>query len=119
MSPINGQTATFSRDEQRARSTGGHPPVVVAGLLTANDGIYPVGLVLKRGGDGITWVQAEEGDPYIGVLDTTVDTGYETSGVIVIHGSVNLPVLKIDKTAQTAPTQADIIALQSHGIFPS
>lgn len=47
MSPINGKLGTFSRDDERA-STGGHGPVLRTGKLKANDGVYPMGLLLTR-----------------------------------------------------------------------
>lgn len=118
MPPINGQTAAFNRDELRAQSAGGHPCVLVNGSLKANDGVYPVGLYLKRDVDGITFVQAAEGDAYEGVLDVTVDTAVEQSGLVVIHGSVQKPVLKVGAAAPAAPSQADLLALQKLGIFP-
>lgn len=115
---MNGKTAVFTRDEQRAQLPGGHAPVVVGGKLKANDGIYPVGLLLKRDADGLTWIQSAAGDTHAGVLDTTIDTSLEASGPVVIHGSVQTPVLKVGAVAQAAPPVADLIELTAHGIFP-
>lgn len=116
--PIQGKTATFTRDEVRAQAPGGHPPVVVAGKFKANDGVYLVGLLLKRDADGVTLIPAAEGDAFAGVNDTTVDTTVDTSGLVVIHGAVQMPVLKVGAVAPVAPTQAAILALQVKGIFP-
>lgn len=47
MSPIAGKTASTTRNEERA-SLPAHGPVLVGVKLTADDGIYPVGLLLTR-----------------------------------------------------------------------
>lgn len=44
---IKGNVGTFTRDDERAR-TAGHEPVVLAGKVTAADGVYPTGLLLTR-----------------------------------------------------------------------
>jgi len=115
---INGTTAAFTRDEVRAQSPGGHPPVLVAGVLKANDGVYPTGLLLKRDADGFTLLQAAEGEAFIAVLDQQVDTAAEQIGLVVIHGSVQAPVLKVGAAVPAAPTKAALIALQNAGLFP-
>jgi hypothetical protein len=115
---LNGVTASFTRDEIRAQAPGGHPPVIVSGKLTANAGIYPAGLLLKRDADGVTLIPAAEGDTFAGVLDRTVDTSLETSGNVVIHGSVQYPVLKVGAVTPVAPTTASLLALQRLGIYP-
>lgn len=118
MPPINGNTFTVSRNELKAQCPSGHPPVVISGLFAANTGILPVGLILKRFTDGITLVPFVEGDPSpIGVLDETVDTSQQTSGNYVAHGSVQNGVLGVG-LASVVPSQASLINLQAHGIFP-
>ena len=117
--PINGKTFSYTRDELKAQANSGHAPVVVAGKLKANDGVYPVGLILKRDADGVTLIPFVEGDPTpAAVLDLTIDTAAEGSGNIVIHGSVQTPVLKVGAVAPAAPSQATQLALQAVGIFP-
>lgn len=117
---IQGKTATFTRDERRAQNPAGHPPVVIGGALKANDGTYLLGQILKRDVDGITLVRAAEGDTFAGVLDSTIDTTTQASGNIVIHGSVVVGNLVIGAAgAETAPTQASLLALQAKGIFPA
>lgn len=49
---IKGQIGTFSRDDERAAAPG-HGPVLLSGKLKANDGKYPVGLLLTRAPDEI------------------------------------------------------------------
>ena len=116
---MNGKTFSISRDEQRAQNPSGHPPVVLSGITKANDGTYPVGLILKRDVDGITLVPFVEGDPTLaGVLDETIDTTLTGSGNYVVHGGVQAPVLKVGAVAQAAPSQATQLLLQAHGIFP-
>lgn len=44
---IEGKTTTFSRNEEKA-GLPGHGPVLSGTLLTASDGVYPVGLLLTR-----------------------------------------------------------------------
>ncbi len=44
---INGKTASFGCNEEKA-GLPGHGPVLVGVSLTSNDGIYPVGLLLTR-----------------------------------------------------------------------
>jgi len=117
MAPINGKTATFARDEKRAQDPTRHPPVVVAGKIKANDGVYLTGMLLKVGVDGETWEQTATGGAHAGVLDSQIDTAVDTNGLIVIHGSVNQDVLCIGN-AGDAPAAADLRALQTAGIFP-
>ena len=48
---IKGTIGTFNRDDERAQAPG-HEPVVLTGKLKADDGEYPVGLLLTRAADG-------------------------------------------------------------------
>lgn len=117
MAPINGKTATFSRDEKRAQDPTRHSPVVVAGKIKADDGVYPTGMLVKVGSDGETWEQTATGGAHTGVIDSQIDTATDTNGLIVVHGSVNLDVLCIGNAA-AAPAAADLRTLQTNGIFP-
>ena len=117
MAPINGKTATFARDEKRAQDPTRHSPVVVAGKIKADDGVYPTGMLLKKNADGVTWEQSATTEAHTGVLDSQIDTALDTNGLVVIHGSVNLDVLCIG-TVAAAPAVADLHILQNNGIFP-
>lgn len=44
---INGQIGSLTRNEERAR-VAGHDPVVLAGAVKPNDGVYPTGLLLTK-----------------------------------------------------------------------
>ncbi|GAC1468100.1 MAG: hypothetical protein PVSMB11_03710 [Desulfuromonadaceae bacterium] len=116
---MNGKTFSVSRDEIKAQNPSGHSPVVIGGKLKANDGIYPVGLILKRDVDGITLIPFVEGDTPTAVLDQTIDTAVEGSGNIVIHGGVQVSALKVGVAVPAEPSQATLLALQVHGIFPA
>ncbi len=48
---MQAKIGSFSRDDERAQ-TPGHGPVLLAGALKADDGVYPVGLLLTRKADG-------------------------------------------------------------------
>ncbi len=114
---IQGKTATFARDEKRAQDPTRHAPVIVAGKIKANDGIYPTGMLMKVGSDGETWEQTATSGAHTGVLDSQIDTTADTNGLVVIHGSVNAGVLCIGN-AGDAPAAADLRILTTAGIFP-
>lgn len=115
---MDGRTASFSRNEVRAQNPAGHPPVVISMKLKANDGSYPVGLILKYDADGETGIPAAEGDTPVAVLDETIDTTKEASGNVVRHGAVVNDVLKVGAAVPAAPTAAMLRKLQAAGIFP-
>lgn len=115
---ISGNAFSTTRSEIRAQNPAGHPPVVIAGDLKNNDGVYPVGLILKYDVDGITLIPFVEGDTPVGVLDTQVDTGAEGSGNYVRHGGVVASVLVVGAVAGVAPSQATLLKLQAAGIYP-
>jgi hypothetical protein len=115
---MNGKTFSVSRDELKAQNPSGHQPVVIAGKLKANQGVWPVGLILKRDADGVTLIPLVEGDTPVAVLDQTIDTALEGSGNIVIHGSVQAAVLKVHPTNLNVPTTATMLKLQVAGVFP-
>lgn len=115
---IPGKAFSSTRDEARAQNPAGHPPVVIPGILKANDGSYPVGLILKYDADGVTLIPFVEGDTPVGVLDETIDTAAQASGNYVRHGSVVNAVLKVGAAVPAAPTAAALIKLQAAGVFP-
>lgn len=49
---LSGKLGTFTRDEERAQCPG-HGPVVMTGKTKADDGDYPVGLLLTRASTGL------------------------------------------------------------------
>jgi len=196
---MNGKIGSFSRNEERARTLG-HDPVIRAGVLKANDGVYPTGLLLTRNasaelvpltvvtsetigtGNGTTknfnaitlaafpvepgTVSASDGvETFVddgsgrlagsaggsgtinyksgkmtlsfnanvvngspinagyttavnGVLDEETDTALSGSGLYVAHGTVDSNVLKVGKSSPAAPSNALLMLLQAHGIYP-
>ena len=116
---IQGKTLSLTRNELKAQNPAGHAPVVISGVLKANNGIYPVGMIVKRDVDGLTLIPLVTGDASpVGVMDSTVDTSLEGSGNYVAHGSVQSAVICLG-VGSAAPAQGDLINLQTHGIFPS
>jgi hypothetical protein len=89
---INGKTASFSRNDEKA-GLPGHGPVLVGVKLTADDGTYPVGLLLTRDG-------ADVGKPL-----------QEVSGEVLGAGD--------DATAQFAGTLAAALPLQPGSVVVS
>ena len=53
-----------------------------------------------------------------GVLDTQVDTSIASSGIRVVHGTVDSSVLKVGKTSSVAPSATVLALLQRKGIYP-
>lgn len=195
---INGKAATFARNEEKA-GLPGHSPQRIGVKLTANDGVYPVGLLLTEQLDGVgvplqevsaevlatgdggtaaytgtlaAAIPVEPGslvvtdgvesfrddgcgrlvgdaggsgtidyqtgaysvtfDTNVGngtdvtadyltavdfVLDATVDTASEGSGLVVDHGTVSRHTLKVGATAQSEPAAATMKILRKHGIW--
>lgn len=118
---INGKTASFIRDEKRAQNPAGHPPVVFAGKVKANDGVYPTGAMLKYDADGITLIPfVTAGNAVVGALDQQIDTAVNQDCNYVRHGGViaeNL-LVKDGNGDFVAPSQADLMLFQAAGIFP-
>lgn len=118
--PINGALGTVSYDDVRARGAG-HHPVIVAGTFAADQGILPLGLLLARLADGsYAEYDAAEAAPLnaaVAVLDENVDTAKSTSGLVIIHGSVQLQHLKVGIAAQAAPDADEIAALRAATIY--
>jgi hypothetical protein len=54
-----------------------------------------------------------------GVLDETVDTTKDTSGIYVAWGLVQQPALKVGVSAQAAPDATLIQRLEKNGIYPA
>jgi len=68
---INGILGTVSYDDERARGHG-HDPVIMSGLVKANQGALPVGLLLSRDSD-------EKLIPYGEIENESVGTGDGTT----------------------------------------
>ena len=68
---INGILGTVSYDDERARGHG-HDPVIMSGLVKANQGALPVGLLLSRDSD-------EKLIPYGEIENESVGTGNGTT----------------------------------------
>ncbi len=112
---IDGKKGTIGYDEsERARGTG-HSPVVSSLPLKENNGTYPVGLLVEPDDNG-NMVPMTAIAKVTGVMDEEVDTTKSASGLVIVHGSVRLPLLKKD-TDGTAPAATDITALRKAGIF--
>lgn len=67
MPPINGTVASTTRQDERA-GLPAHGPVLVGIVLTADDGVYPVGLLLTRN-------SADVCKPLQEIDDEVFDTG--------------------------------------------
>ena len=64
---INGTIGNVSYDDERARASA-HPPVILTGKILADQGEYPVGLILTRN-------NSAELEPYQEVADEVLATG--------------------------------------------
>jgi hypothetical protein len=82
--PIKGQIGTFSRTDERAQAPG-HDPVVLSGALKADDGEYPVGLLLTRAADGKL-------NPLAVVADEVIATGDGATQVYTATLAGGLPL---------------------------
>ncbi|MBU1002785.1 MAG: hypothetical protein KKE73_09705 [Proteobacteria bacterium] len=114
--PINGVVGTFNYGGVRA-STTGHPPVFETGVVKADNGIYPAGVVLAKDGDG-KLVPCEDlvAETVQGVNDAPVDTSVDTVAQYLVHGTAREDML-VKGAAATALTVADIAELKTVGIF--
>lgn len=88
---IKGKIGSVSRDEERAQAHG-HGPVVLSGALKANDGVYPVGLLLTRAANGNFNPLAVVADEVIatGSGDTKAYTATLAGGLPVEPGTVSI-----------------------------
>lgn len=88
---IQGKIGTYTRNDDRARADG-HGPVALAGKLKADDGVYPAGLLLTRGIDGVLVPLADVSGEVIGTGDgaQTDFTGTLGTGLPVEPGTVSI-----------------------------
>ena len=88
---INGKIGTIARDDERAQDPG-HPPVIQAGKLKANDGVYPTGLLLTRKSDGkLEPVQVVTSEVLAtGDGNTKAYSGFLAAGLPIEPGSLTI-----------------------------
>lgn len=87
---INGILGTVSYDDERARGHG-HDPVIMSGLVKANQGALPVGLLLSRDSDEKLIPYGEIENESVGTGDGTTSTFSKTLAAAPIEpGSVSI-----------------------------
>jgi hypothetical protein len=85
---MDGKLGAISRDDQRA-SDPGHGPVLLPGKIKTDDGDYPIGLILTRGGGNLQPLQVVEDDALgTGNGSTKTYTGTLGDGLPVEPGTV-------------------------------
>lgn len=96
-----------------------HPPIVIGGVIAADSGELPAGLILAKNASGefIPFVSGgtAPADVPIGVLvqaeDATDDTD-NAVGRVLIHGTVVKESLLVGVADPQAPSDADLEALR-------
>ncbi len=63
-------------------------------------------------------VEAQSYPRLAGVLDETVDTSKSASALVIVHGSVQMSMLKVGATAPADPSAAMLKRLVKTGIYP-
>mgnify|MGYP000368561618 CR=1 FL=1 len=114
---IKGNIGTISAGGDRAH-TDHHPAVTGSRKVKADNGVYPIGLIVKEddNGDLVPYTgEADTGTP-VAVIDEPVDTASETSAFTLEHGTVRESVLNIGAAGDPA-TEADIKKLATIGIY--
>ncbi|WP_338669766.1 hypothetical protein [Pseudodesulfovibrio methanolicus] len=113
---IKGNIGTISAGGDRAH-TDHHPAVTGSRRVKADNGVYPIGLIVKEDENAelVPYTgEADTGTP-VAVIDEPVDTATETSAFTLAHGTVRQSVLKIG--AGDPATEADINKLATIGIY--
>lgn len=115
--PIKGNIGTISAGGERAH-TDHHPAITGSRPVKANNGTYPIGLIVKEdsNGDLVPYTGASDTGTPSAVIDEPVDTATETPAFTLEHGTVRASVLKI-KAAGDPATPADIKKLATIGIY--
>ena len=113
---ISGNRGSVSAGGDRAH-TAHHPPILGNAAVLADNGEYPIGLIVMEDGNGllVPYTTAETDTP-AGVVDEPVDTATESSAPVLRHGTVRLDLLKVG-AAGDAAAEADIKKLATVGIF--
>lgn len=112
---INGKIGSFSIEVKRAHTVD-HPPILRAGLVKADNGTYPAGLIVMRNADGelVPFTDAETDTP-VGVVDEQIDTAEESACMYLVHGTVLATLLK--KGEGLAAELDDQRKLETIGIY--
>jgi len=115
--PIKGNLGTISAGGERAH-TDHHPAVTGTAPVKADNGEYPIGLIVKEdeNGDLVPYIGEADTDTPAAVIDEPVDTATETSAFTLVHGTARQSVLKIGADGDPA-TEADINKLATIGIY--
>ncbi|WP_419787222.1 hypothetical protein [Pseudodesulfovibrio sp.] len=115
--PIKGNIGTISAGGDRAH-TDHHPAITGSREVKADNGVYPIGLIVKEDENAelVPYTgEADTGTP-VAVIDEPCDTASETSAFTLEHGTVRSSLLKIGADGDSA-TAADIKKLASCGIY--
>lgn len=113
---INGKITTVTIGGERSH-THDHPPVVRSGKVKSGNGIYDTGLILMRDENQllIPYVGGVDDQP-CGVCDGSVNTSEQSTCPYLVHGTAKERLLKL--ASNSAPESADIIKLETLGIYP-
>lgn len=114
---IKGNIGTISAGGDRAH-TDHHPAVTGSRSVKADNGEYPIGLIVKEdeNGDLVPYLGDSDTDAPVAVVDEPVDTATETAAFTLEHGTVRGSTLKIGAAGDPA-TAADIKKLATIGIY--
>ncbi len=98
----------------------GHDAVTVTVEATADDGIYPAGMLVSMDEGGLAFPYDPAGSGLAievkGVLAEEIDTGKDTAALLVRHGTVKAESLVVG-TSGTPVTRAETEALVQIGIY--
>ena len=122
-SVVNGVTAQ-AEINPRTAADGRHPPVITAFSLPEQHAAWDEGTIMVQAMDGTdpipgqaTALSSSATSNIIGVLQRRVAAN-ETSGNVVIHGSVPAEILKyVPSTGPVDATAGQIAALRAVGVF--
>ena len=122
-SVVNGVTAE-AEINPRAAADGRHPPVITAFTLPDTHAAWDEGTIMVQAMDGTTPISGQATalasaatSNIIGVLQRRVAAN-ETSGNVVIHGSVPAEILKyVPSTGPVDATAGQIAALRAVGVY--
>jgi hypothetical protein len=114
---ISGNRGSFGVAEERAH-TDHHPVIIGNGQVLADNGEYPIGLIVKRDENDllVPYTGPADTDLPAGVIDEPCDTAEDGSAMVILHGTVRGGLLKIG-TAGDPATADDIRKLATIGIF--
>ncbi|MCL2175018.1 MAG: hypothetical protein FWB73_03125 [Treponema sp.] len=122
-SVVNGVTAE-AEINPRTAADGRHPPVITAFSLPEQHSAWDEGTIMVQAMDGTdpipgqaTALSSSATSNIIGVLQRHVAEN-ETSGNVVIHGSVPAEILKyVPSTGPVDATAGQIAALRAVGVY--